>query len=153
MQSAQDHRVWRRRTPDDRYPHGEPFRCCGYCGSIHPEDLLTVLNTGARLGGSDWKYGYPHKFYVYDIPNPHANEPSVVGSQSVERDGMRVNESIIGRQGTFHSKWYNQHLLDEGYDEQALTFLLRVLQAASGIMFRITNGRLEYGAPFFGYQR
>lgn len=38
---------------------------------MHPQDLLTALKAGATLGGSDWKYGWPHKFYVSNIPNPH----------------------------------------------------------------------------------
>jgi hypothetical protein len=40
------------------------WRHCSYCRSIHPGDLLTALARGATLGGSDWKYGWPHKFYV-----------------------------------------------------------------------------------------
>src|SRR3990172_5550282 len=43
-------------------PYGQATRTCGYCGSVHPEDLLRELVAGATLGGSDWKYGWPHKF-------------------------------------------------------------------------------------------
>jgi len=42
----------------------ETCRCCTYCGGIHPEDLVTLLNEGVRLQNTDWKYGWPHKFYV-----------------------------------------------------------------------------------------
>jgi hypothetical protein len=45
-------------------------RQCSYCGSVHPEDLLKLFETGAYLSGSDWKYGYPHKYYVEKVPNP-----------------------------------------------------------------------------------
>jgi hypothetical protein len=43
----------------------DPFSHCSYCGSIHFDDVRHVLHEGGRLGGADWKYGYPHKFYVY----------------------------------------------------------------------------------------
>jgi hypothetical protein len=45
------------------YP--SPYSHCSYCGSIHFDDIRKVLAEGGKLGGSDWKYGYPHKFYVY----------------------------------------------------------------------------------------
>lgn len=49
-----------------RQPDAEsPFRTCNYCGSAHPHDLKKLVAGGAQMGGSDWKYGYPHKFYVY----------------------------------------------------------------------------------------
>lgn len=38
---------------------------CNYCGSITPEYALRLLQiTGQRYSGSDWKYGWPHKFYL-----------------------------------------------------------------------------------------
>lgn len=40
------------------------IRTCTYCGGIHPEDLIVLLDAGARLERTDWKYGWPHKFYV-----------------------------------------------------------------------------------------
>lgn len=51
-------------------PHWRPtsdtcrYRTCSYCGSIHPADLITEIQSGNAMGGSDWKYGYPHKFYL-----------------------------------------------------------------------------------------
>lgn len=49
---------------------GESHRTCDYCGSIHPEDLHKgLMELEWRLGGSDWKYGWPHKFYVYGPKN------------------------------------------------------------------------------------
>jgi hypothetical protein len=47
-----------------------PPRSCSYCGSIHPEDLLAYLATGGTLGGADWKYDWPHKFYLRDASQP-----------------------------------------------------------------------------------
>nr|MBL8412719.1 hypothetical protein [Dechloromonas sp.] len=48
------------------------LRACGYCGSMHPADVAAALRSGARLDPSDRKYGWPHKFYVENVPNPHA---------------------------------------------------------------------------------
>jgi hypothetical protein len=100
-----------------------PYRHCYYCGSLHPEDLLAALAEGDRLGGSDWKYGWPHKFYLYP-PVGH---------------GMH--------------KWYNQHLLDQGYSEQARDELILKLEQHSGILFWFEGGQLHYRAPSVGYQR
>lgn len=59
--------------------HGNPWRTCVYCGSIHPADLLNMqepsmmrsidLGSGPPLDipnveWADWKYGWPHKLYL-----------------------------------------------------------------------------------------
>lgn len=45
------------------------YHRCSYCGSIPIYEAIDVLGTtGARFSGSDWKYGWPHKFYL-DAPN------------------------------------------------------------------------------------
>jgi len=45
---------------------GDPpdVRRCSYCGSIHPEDLVTLGTVPIQLEIADWKYGWPHKVYV-----------------------------------------------------------------------------------------
>lgn len=49
--------------PDD------PYYTCSHCGSVHPAALTELLTTpGVHYSGSDWKYGYPHKFYL-DLPD------------------------------------------------------------------------------------
>ncbi len=100
---------------------GETYRTCSYCGSIHPEDLIKVLSDVGRLGGSDWKYSWPHKFYVY-LP-----------------DGKMA-------------KWYNEHIMDDGFDDEARSTLLSILEN-SGITFKIHDGKLGYSAPYHGYQK
>lgn len=42
-----------------------PYTHCSYCGSVHFDDIRKIVSEGGALGGSDWKYGYPHKFYAY----------------------------------------------------------------------------------------
>lgn len=54
---------------DARYGTRAPehFRRCGYCGSIHPQDLLMMQANGELVDvdrSVDWKYGWPHKIYV-----------------------------------------------------------------------------------------
>lgn len=48
------------------------LRGCGYCGSMHPAEVAAALRASARLDPSDRKYGWPHKFYVEGVPNPHS---------------------------------------------------------------------------------
>ena len=97
-----------------------PFRTCSYCGSVHPEDLMAlVLGNKATLGGSDWKYGWPHKFYL---------KGNVVG------------------------KWYNRHLLDAGFRQEALDALCDLFAKHAGIRFELRDGDLFYRAPYKGYQ-
>jgi len=45
---------------------GDPpdVRRCSYCGSIHPQDLITLATSLITLEIADWKYGWPHKVYV-----------------------------------------------------------------------------------------
>ena len=43
---------------------------CTWCGSLTVVDATRLLNTpGERFSGSDWKYGYPHKFYLGNAHN------------------------------------------------------------------------------------
>lgn len=48
------------------------LRSCSYCGSMHPADVAEALRGGARAHWADFKYGWPHKLYLEEIPNPHA---------------------------------------------------------------------------------
>jgi len=128
----------------------EPFRTCGYCGSIHPEDLLRFLDAGAQLGGADWKYGWPHKFYVENIPNPQPERLYVISTTS---QGSRVLDVKYGTRQTLHAKWYNNHITDDGFDDEARAKLLAALERHADIVFEIVDGKLHYRAPSAGYQR
>lgn len=57
---------WRNAGP------GRAYRSCSYCGSIHPEDLLHAMRNGSTAERSDFKYGWPHKFYITGGPVGHA---------------------------------------------------------------------------------
>lgn len=52
---------------------GRSFRSCSYCGSIHPGDLMGLVDLHeVRLESADQKYGWPHKFYITGVPVVHA---------------------------------------------------------------------------------
>lgn len=39
---------------------------CSYCGSISVKRAIELLLTpGTHFSGTDWKYGWPHKFYIH----------------------------------------------------------------------------------------
>jgi hypothetical protein len=48
------------------------LRNCGYCGSMHPSDVAAAIKEGAKGHFADQKYGWPHKAYFDDVPNPFA---------------------------------------------------------------------------------
>jgi hypothetical protein len=110
--------TWRPKGEKLHPSHDVPmaFRTCSYCGSIHPEDLLQALKAGATLGGADWKYGWPHKFYVEKIPNPNEGqlvsrtsmsirsaEPTAEERASMERWGKKPGSEVRVKQTGFSS--------------------------------------------------
>lgn len=158
-------------------PYGYPFRTCSYCGSIHPEDLhrfLTDPRLKVELRGSDWKYNWPHKFYVEGIPNPLVGQDVIMGGKSnftraeLENDPRVIRETItplesgkfradfkgVGPVST-HAKWYNLHLNDF-IDAPTFEAFAQLIAQRSGVQFGFKNGvgtELLYHAPCHGYQR
>lgn len=54
--------------------HGywRPDGSCSYCGSMTVgEAILRLKTAGTRYSGADWKYGWPHKFYIEAGGYPH----------------------------------------------------------------------------------
>jgi hypothetical protein len=141
--------------------HVPAFRSCSYCGSMHPEDMLNALRAGAKAGGSDWKYGWPHKFYIDGIPNSQAgnlvtrmsmssrgevptDEENAslqdwakryngVAEWSPPKDGRCRGVVRVPDGQTTHGKWYNQHLFD--LDEASFNELAPLLEQHTGIKF------------------
>jgi hypothetical protein len=91
-----------------------PYRWCGFCGSIHP---LDILGLGPIQGVSlaDMKYGYPHKLYI-DAIHPLAGQEVQMGGKW--EDGQIV-EPIMGRLRQLHIKFYLNHLHALDDDELA----------------------------------
>jgi hypothetical protein len=141
--------------------HGEHFRRCTWCGSIHPDDLVA---TPAWLPHwADRKYGWPHKFYV-DLPNDTPDELFVLGASTTaaapggggwvrtddltpdlravaERDGYledghwRPDWLMFGPRRVFHAKFYTRHLADP-----ALSGATRAaIEARGGLAFSFTG--------------
>lgn len=171
-----DHVAWR--EPNlTRQPAATPFRTCGYCGSIHPEDLLHALRNGASLHGSDWKYGWPHKFYVEGIPNPLAGRTVQIGTDSHPVFGCPVcrvtsvherqpacacgaplivvkyvSEPIMGAAPVHaFAKFYSEHLRDLT-DPETFDAVADAVAASSKIRFTLFDGTLRYRAPSQGFQ-
>lgn len=143
--------AWREPHVDAEYGQSEPFRRCHYCGSIHPEDLVRLIEGGATLHGADWKYGWPHKFYVQGIPNLTPGVPARRGSSTY----AGVTTPIMGESPTtLTAKFYNEHLMDKGYAPAELEKLIKLLHEHGGILFNIDPEKgLGYRAPHRGYQR
>lgn len=108
------------------------FRYCPWNGSMHPEDLLKVLKEGARLDMADWKYGWPHKYYVEGVPDPEAGKIVKIGSSLKRVGDVITDEPIMGpKSKTLFLKFYTVHLNDvvEGIEE-----LLDLINKAQGVL-------------------
>jgi hypothetical protein len=129
------------------------FKHCGYCGSMDPVELAELIEKGeATLHGSDWKYGYPHKFYV-DIPNPNAGQIVQIGSKCYYQGDKYIDEPIMGPDSEYlHLKFYTEHL--RLIDDASFEKVAPIISKACGITFiRDDIGLLKYSAPYAGYQK
>jgi hypothetical protein len=137
----------------------EHFRCCNFCGSIHPEDLAAEPNWTAQW--ADRKYGWPHKFYV-DIPDRDGKPDWLGGSnrdmtdEELARYGWkRVSELTrkerkilkrlghdlkgphadkvvgLGPRDVHHAKFYTEHFADPNIS----AVLIDRIQRRSGLLF------------------
>jgi hypothetical protein len=146
--------------PDGKYGWSS-VRTCSYCGSIAPEDLHSLLTADGpkpRMGGSDWKYGWPHKFYVREIPLPadYIGLRFPTGRRRYTNDaGEQVDEITHWTElgpTSGSGKFYSEHLTD--LDTDAFTALAPLVELHTGIHFERGNeGALMYSAPGRGYQR
>lgn len=101
---------------------------CRYCGSVSPEDVVRFEGNG--IESADWKYGWPHKFYL-----------------GAPTDGQSVGAAIS------FGKFYSEHLTDVGLSDDAFVEVARVLWRKSGVLFvregsRLTwyNSKIKYDA-------
>jgi hypothetical protein len=151
---------WSWRAPS----HGEHFRCCGYCGCIHPEDLAAEPDWRAEW--ADRKYGWPHKFYV-DVPNRDPSALFVVSAASgedhgtallqwvratdltdeqqaiIKRDGWRGGDFAwfgFGTRPNHHAKFYTEHLADP----QLPAEVKAAIERRCGLRFTFPNGGISW---------
>lgn len=79
------------------------LRSCGYCGSMHPADIANAIRSGAKGHWADFKYGWPHKAYFDDIPNPHAGMlESRTGTSHPSQKDIDSGKMIQVPTGTFN---------------------------------------------------
>lgn len=122
------------------------FKTCTYCGSIEFSTLLEALKTpGTEYSGCDWKYGWPHKFYV-DIPcEPYED----VLTTKWNPDGTVEREMTT--RSTRHHKFYSTHLFDCAKEELAAWNEIAFPKLGIKVLVK-ENGELGFQAPCAGYQ-
>lgn len=131
-------------TEMDESKYDDGFEHCSYCGSITVADMLRLMQTPeTHYSGSDWKYGWPHKFYIDAKIEPRKRNTSAMYENGKETYGY----SIVDKE---HLKFYSTHLLD-ATEEQIKEWNEKVMPKL-GIEFKFDNEKLMFGAPNSGYQ-
>lgn len=121
------------------------YEHCSYCGSITIDDALKGLSTpGVRYSGCDWKYGWPHKFYLNLPCEPHRH--CVSGTSHMGK----MSDLKYQTRTTIHTNFYSEHLLDATPEQ--IKLWNEVAKPHLGIGFEIVNDKLHYSAPYAGYQ-
>ncbi|MDF2841633.1 MAG: hypothetical protein K0R00_59 [Herbinix sp.] len=136
----------------ERYER-DGYECCGYCGSLYPKQLAELIKEGkAIMSGSDWKYGWPHKFYV-SIPNPKAGEIVELGHGGFDEDcEWNANKPIMGGASKFLTmKFYSRHL--ELLSKEEFDEIAPIISEACGVKFEIKENGFCYSAPYDGFQK
>lgn len=79
--------MFAKQYPGDIVPYKvrEARLCCDYCGSLHPSEVVRLLNAGAGIHFADWKYGWPHKAYL-DNPWGKFYTRHLIDATAEERD-------------------------------------------------------------------
>lgn len=154
---------------DDSDNYSQPFRTCDYCGSISPEDLYRFL-IGPHpvvLHMADWKYSWPHKFYVDGIPNLAAGQTVTHYAYGSDAAGLEARyTNALGPAETYESRWandvgfrlpldrkpapamchakfYNEHLRDLCGTPQ-FGWLAKLLHKHSGVEFVEDGDQIRY---------
>jgi hypothetical protein len=134
------------------YGDRDGFKCCNYCGSMDPVQLADLIEQGqAIMHGSDWKYGWPHKFYV-DVKNPKAGQPKDDVIQTFQY-GKVINEVHYPSEEPefLHAKFYSNHLAL--LDDETFEKVAPIISNACGVVWEKIDGKLHYRAPYFDYQK
>ena len=107
------------------------FKHCPYCGSLDPIELTGLIKEGkAVMSGSDWKYGWPHKFYV-----------DIIKDKIVETDKVE----------TIYAKFYSEHL--NFVPDESIEEVFKVISDACGILWAKDPKGLRYTSPYHNYQK
>lgn len=139
---------------------------CGYCGSMHPQDLAAAIRLGATVSWADFKYGWPHKVYVDRAPNRYVGHGEIRSGvtycsrppQSEIEAGKweRYQTGFDSQTGepTYsyrtplppatpagehaHGKFYTLHLQDASPEDRA------VIETAMGMRFHFDGDRVRW---------
>ncbi len=129
---------------DSKHTTGR-LRSCGYCGSMHPSDVAAAIAAGAKGDWATMKYGWPHKSYFDDIPNPHAGLLEARAFSSQEEEGYIQMEDGMWREpgtpapATTYGKFYTVHLMDATPGDRA------VIERHLGLHFEfMPDGRVSW---------
>ena len=105
------------------HPHGNGtgLVTCTHCGSLTTTAFLAAVASGVKPELADFKYGYPHKFYLDTPCKPHMRQISSKDLE-VKRDAAgqvtEVVKQITEKRCTStHAKFYTIHLLDASPEE------------------------------------
>lgn len=112
------------------------------------ETVLKALQTnGTHYSGSDWKYGWPHKFYL-EIPcEPYR---TAISSRSEKKSGNWIQTYEYGMRDHNHHKFYSAHMVDA--TEEQLVEWNQIAEPLLGIGFVKKDGQLNYRSPRKGFQ-
>lgn len=142
---------------------GEHFRRCSWCGSIHPDDL--VAEPIWRADWADWKYGWPHKFYVEignrdpgalfvlaagntrDLPTGAVLAEDLTDEQQqiLTRDGFSSWAGgwvQFGTRAHHFAKFYTVHLADPAISNDTI----EAVERGCGLRFEFFAGRVMWQA-------
>jgi hypothetical protein len=127
------------------------LRHCAYCGSMHPAAVAAAIRAGARGEWADRKYGWPHKAYFIDIPNPHTglleSRASANFKPEDRPDWIQVDEHHWREPGkpapeTTDGKFYSVHLMDATPEDR------ETIETHLGLKFEfMDDGRVSW-RPF-----
>lgn len=134
------------------FPRIALWRTCDFCGSIHPGDLVeltkriefcdALLPFEQRIAlphmeMADLKYGYPHKVYV--------TTKEIIRPEQEFQHGLDFDKKPIMRKGySPFIKFYTEHLMDEGIDEEAFASIAEVLSKHTGFIFERDEKGLKW---------
>lgn len=125
------------------------YPTCSYCGSIPISvALASLVKKGTTYSGCDWKYGWPHKFYI-DI-SCEAYKSCVGGKSEQQADGKMKNVYQFGVREKRHHKFYADHIVDATTDE--LEMWNRIAGPLLGVKYQRVDGKMKFMAACGGFQ-
>lgn len=101
-----------------------PWRTCDYCGSIHPEDLVSLVEKypSAKFEVADMKYGHPHKIYI------------------------DIQEKLASGQKPW-VKFYTVHFVDDGITDADFETVAALVWKHAGVLFSRDERGVKWCRP------